>query len=125
MATGRKAFEGKSQATVIGFSTDTPPSLSTRQPLTPPLLDQVCQRCLAKDPDDRWQTAADLRMELQWVMQAAPASLSTPLAGRSPRLWQGVSAALLVALVGAGHERARHARDIRSRKSGGVRGSAS
>ena len=102
MLAGRKAFEGRSHASLIGsILKDTPPPLSTLQPLAPPLLDHIVQRCLAKDPDERWQSAADLRIELVWVTHAAPAPASTAVARRSPRLWQSVSAALLVALLGA------------------------
>ena len=102
MLTGRKAFEGKSQASLIGsILKDTPPPLSALQPLAPPLLDRIVQRCLSKDPDERWQSAADLKIELQWVTHSAVAPASTALASRSPRLWQWTSAALLVALLGA------------------------
>jgi len=44
-----------------------PPPLSTVQPLAPPTLDRIVTTCLAKDPDDRWQTARDLLRELIWV----------------------------------------------------------
>ena len=58
MATGKKAFEGKSQASVIATILETdPPPMSSLQPMTPPALDRVVKRCLAKDPDERWQTA--------------------------------------------------------------------
>src|SRR6202043_631765 len=59
MAPGKKAFEGKSQASVISaiMSSD-PAPISTLQPMTPPTLDRVVKTCLAKDPDERWQTAA-------------------------------------------------------------------
>jgi len=68
MATSRQAFEGKSQASVIAAILEQPPAaISTLQPLAPRLLDHVVVRCLAKDPDDRWQTASDLKRELQWV----------------------------------------------------------
>ena len=58
MATGRKTFEGKSQASLIAAILDRdPPPLSSLQPATPAHLDHVVQRCLAKAPDDRWQAA--------------------------------------------------------------------
>ena len=68
MLTGRKAFEGKSQASVMGAIMHAePPAITTIQPLIPPALDRIVKTCLAKDPDDRWQTARDLSRELQWI----------------------------------------------------------
>ena len=68
--TGRKAFTGKTQASLLGaILKDEPPPIATLQPLTPPALEHVVKTCLAKDPDDRWQTAGDLRRQLQWVVE--------------------------------------------------------
>src|SRR5246127_4793777 len=70
MATGKKAFEGKSQASVIGAILETdPPLMSSLQPMTPPALDRVVKTCLAKEPDGRWQTASDLCGELKWIAE--------------------------------------------------------
>jgi eukaryotic-like serine/threonine-protein kinase len=70
MATGRRAFEGKSQASVIGaILKEDPPPISSLQPMAPPALDRVVRACLAKDPDERWQTAHDLTRELSWVAE--------------------------------------------------------
>ena len=72
MATGRRAFEGKTAATVIGAILHTnPPPVSALQPLAPPGLDRLVSHCLAKDPDDRWQTARDLMHELKWIADHA------------------------------------------------------
>jgi serine/threonine protein kinase len=61
MVTGQRAFEGKSQASLIGaILKDDPKPLSTPLPMTPPPLDRLMRRCLAKDPDERWQSAGDL-----------------------------------------------------------------
>jgi Tol biopolymer transport system component len=66
--TGHKAFESKSQASLISaIMAGTPPPISSVQPMTPPALERVIQKCLAKDPDDRWQTAQDLSAELKWI----------------------------------------------------------
>src|SRR5579864_9387740 len=68
MATGKKAFEGKTQASLIAKILETdPPPLSSLQPMTPPALDRVVKRCLAKEPDDRWQSARDLEQDLKWI----------------------------------------------------------
>ena len=68
MLTGKKAFEGKSQASLIGAIMHAEPAaISSSLPLTPPALDRLVKTCLAKEPDDRWQSARDLRRELQWV----------------------------------------------------------
>ena len=68
MLTGKKAFEGKSQASLIGAIMHAEPAaISASQPLTPPALDRIVKVCLAKEPDDRWQSARDLFHELQWV----------------------------------------------------------
>jgi len=72
MATGQKPFEGKSQASVISaiMSTD-PPILSTVQAMAPWALDHVVKTCLAKDPEERWQTAHDVLVELKWIQSGA------------------------------------------------------
>ena len=57
MATGKKAFEGKSHASLISaIMSSEPAPISSLQPMTPPALDRVVKKCLAKEPDDRWQT---------------------------------------------------------------------
>ncbi|HEY4579945.1 MAG TPA: serine/threonine-protein kinase, partial [Candidatus Acidoferrales bacterium] len=61
MATGKRAFEGKSSASVLGaIMVSEPPPMSSLQPMTPPALERVVKRCLAKDRDERWQSAYDL-----------------------------------------------------------------
>jgi serine/threonine protein kinase len=70
MATGQKAFMGASQASLIGAILHTEPRpISTIQPMTPPALDRVVKTCLAKDPEDRFQAAHDVRLELQWTAE--------------------------------------------------------
>jgi Tol biopolymer transport system component/serine/threonine protein kinase len=68
MLTGKRAFEGKSRAVLMAaIMTAEPDPLLAAQPLAPPSLDHVLKRCLAKDPDDRWQTTHDLLLQLRWV----------------------------------------------------------
>jgi serine/threonine-protein kinase len=68
MLTGRKAFTGKSQASLISaIMSGEPQPMEALQPLTPPGLEHVVNRCLAKDPVRRWQVAADVARELEWI----------------------------------------------------------
>ncbi|MBU0984513.1 MAG: serine/threonine-protein kinase, partial [candidate division Zixibacteria bacterium] len=71
MTTGKRAFEGGSQATLIAAIIEREPtSLSVVIPSTPPLFERLVKKCLAKDPQNRWQSAADLSDELRWISQA-------------------------------------------------------
>jgi serine/threonine protein kinase len=68
MLTGKKAFEGKSQASLIAAILEKDPvPMNEIQPMTPPALDRIVRKCLEKDPDQRWQSAADLASELKWL----------------------------------------------------------
>ena len=104
MATSRRAFEAKTQASLIAKILETDvPAVSTLAPLTPPALDHVVQRCLAKEPGDRWQTVHDLRMELQWI-QALGSRSDVSAAATLPRkrtiwLWCAVAAVVGAALA--------------------------
>jgi serine/threonine protein kinase len=70
MVTGKRTFEGKTQASIVGqiLAVD-PPSVSTLRPQTPPGLDRVIRLCLDKDPDERIQTAHDLKLQLQAIAE--------------------------------------------------------
>jgi Tol biopolymer transport system component len=82
MTTGKKAFAGKSQASLIAKILETePPPISLLQPMTPPALDRVVKKCLAKEPDQRWQTASDLCGEMKWIAEGgSQAVVSAPIA---------------------------------------------
>jgi serine/threonine protein kinase len=84
MTTGRKAFEGRSQAVLIGsIMNHEPPAASSISPLVPPALDQLIRACLAKDPEERIQTAHDVRLQLQWIQQGgSQAGVPAPVAAR-------------------------------------------
>jgi serine/threonine protein kinase len=72
MTTGRRPFDGDSAASVIGaILKDTPPSITSRQPHAPPLVDHIVVRCLRKEPDDRWQSARDVKFELESVRDSS------------------------------------------------------
>ena len=70
MVTGKKAFEGKSQASLVGaIMNSEPQSMSALEALTPPAFDYVVRTALAKDPDDRWQAAHDLMGQIKWIVE--------------------------------------------------------
>jgi Tol biopolymer transport system component len=105
MATGRKAFEGKSQASVIAAILAAEPTpLSVLQPAAPPAIDQVVRSCLAKDPDERGQSMHDVLLQLKWaagsVSQAGvPAPVLPRRANRERLLWISATAVLFVAAL--------------------------
>ncbi len=106
MVTGSKAFNGNTHASLVSsILRDEPRPLRELQPLTPPLLDHIVSRCLAKDPDERWQGASDLSRELQWIHQAAAVSGGTVPAvvrGRfRERAVIGIGAALAGLILGS------------------------
>ncbi len=104
MATGQKAFSGKSQASLIASILEREPApISTIQPMAPPALDRVVKTCLAKDPEERWQTAHDVALQLRWIAEGgSQAGVPAPVAARRrsrERLW--MSAAALFAAAAA------------------------
>ncbi len=85
MATGKAPFQGKSRASLIAaILTADPPPITQLQPMSPPALDRLVKKCLAKDPEDRWQSASDLASELQWLAQSG--SQAGAVATSSPSL---------------------------------------
>jgi len=108
MITGKKAFEGKTRASLIGaILKDEPPRVSQVQPVAPPALDRIVATCLAKEPDDRWQTARDLHRELKWVAEnpagaVAPTAVSALPSSPAPsrlRTIAGVAGGLAVGIA--------------------------
>jgi len=70
MATGKKAFAGQTQASVMAKILESdPPPMASLQPMTPPALDRVVRKCLAKQQEKRWQDASDLCDELKWIAE--------------------------------------------------------
>ncbi len=106
MLTGQKAFTGKSQASLIGAIMHAEPRpVSTLQPLTPPALDRIVQKCLAKDPDERWQSAKDLHDELKWISSSKIVATPEPTvrgAGIRVHLAWLTTTVVTAALVGIG-----------------------
>ena len=102
MLTGQRAFEGKSQLSAASAILEREPTpISSIKPMTPPALDHAIRRCLAKDGEERWQTARDLKLELRWIVEGGsqagvPALLTSH---RKVRERLGWAAATLLALV--------------------------
>jgi len=75
MLTGRKAFEGKTRASLLGsILKDDPPRVSAQQPTASTSLDRIVATCLAKDPDDRYQSARDLLRDVKWIAAGGDAA---------------------------------------------------
>jgi eukaryotic-like serine/threonine-protein kinase len=105
MATGQKAFSGSSQASLISaIMSSQPQPISKITPMTPRAFDRVVSTCLAKDPDARWQSAADVARQLEWTEEDAGTSpsvapISTRKRGRERLAWLVAAAAVIAAVV--------------------------
>ncbi len=78
MATSRRAFDGKTKTSLIAAIVSSEPKpIRDLQPLTPPAFEHVVEKCLAKDPDQRWQSASDVASELEWISGASTIEQST------------------------------------------------
>jgi serine/threonine protein kinase/Tol biopolymer transport system component len=104
MVTGARAFEGKNRALLIAaIATLELDPISKTQRAAPPALDHVAQRCLAKDPEDRWQTAHDLAVQLKWIASGGVASTQPATDVKSnKKMSLFIAAALVLLAVTAG-----------------------
>ena len=107
MITGKRAFDGKSQLSVLAAILDKEPeALSALQPNAPPALDNVVKNCLQKNPEERFQTAHDVKLQLKWIGEGRASSTSFPAVAAPPARknlgWIAgiVGAAVLAALAG-------------------------
>ena len=114
MATGRKAFEGSNQASLIAsILTYQPPAVSSarRDGDLPPGLDHVIERCLAKSPVDRWQTARDVKLELEWIADGRSQAMRLPPRSRRPTrepiAWAVAGLAIVAATITATRQSVR------------------
>ena len=105
--TGRRAFEGKTQLSVVSAILERDPvPMTSRQLTTPPALEHAIRRCLAKDPDHRWQSSRDLANELTWIAED-PSARASADSGRNARgkrehfIWLAGIAVVLTALAAA------------------------
>jgi len=106
MATGQRAFEASGRASLIAAIVEREPApISSVQPLVPPALERIVSVCLRKDPAERWQTAHDVKLGLEWAAQAGsaagiPAPVTVKRKNRERLAWT-TAAVLLVACVAA------------------------
>jgi eukaryotic-like serine/threonine-protein kinase len=104
MITGRRSFVGSSSASlIVAVMSTNPPPVSTIQPMASPALDRLVRKCLAKSPDDRWQSAGDLLSELEWITESGsnagiPAPVVAKRRNRERLAWlaAAIAAVLLV-----------------------------
>ena len=102
MATGKRPFEGKSQISLASSILEKDPEpISVLKPVTPPAFEHVVTTCLQKNPEDRFQTAQDIKLELQWIA-AGKAQAVAPTSSSHQRERIGWATALAAALVLAG-----------------------
>jgi Tol biopolymer transport system component/tRNA A-37 threonylcarbamoyl transferase component Bud32 len=108
IATGKRAFEGKTAASAMAAVLErSPDAISLLQPTAPAGLDHVVQGCLAKDPDERWQSAGDIARELRWVASGGsePGTVAPAPVEKSSRnhlVWGAVVMLLLAVLAWTG-----------------------
>ncbi len=92
MLTGHRAFEGKSQLSVASAILEKEPApVSAAKPMTPPALDHAVNKCLAKLPDERWQSASDLASELKWIAESGSQAGEAVRVPAGRRKWQRAS----------------------------------
>jgi serine/threonine protein kinase/Tol biopolymer transport system component len=108
MITGKRAFDGRSQLSVLAAILDKEPEpMAALQPNAPPALDNAVKNCLQKNPEERFQTAHDVKLQLKWIGESRGSPTSIPVATvppvrRNPLGWIAAifAASLLAALAG-------------------------
>jgi serine/threonine protein kinase len=102
MATGKRPFEGKSQILLASSILEKEPEpISAIKPSTPPAFEHVLTTCLQKNPEDRFQTAHDIKLELQWIAaeRSSPVATASPQAPSNTRERLGWAIAMVIAVV--------------------------
>src|SRR6266404_3317821 len=102
MATGKRAFEGKTQASIVGqiLAMD-PPPISTIQPTMPPALSRLVSTCLAKDPSERFETIHDVKLRLAEIAEAPAVATPTaaPVLGINRPVWLATAGVAFVLAI--------------------------
>jgi serine/threonine protein kinase len=89
MSTGRRAFQGSSKAQLMAsIISSEPPAISTIQPMAPSALERTIRKCLAKDADDRWQSAHDVASELRWISESTTSAATVTAIPRPRKILQ-------------------------------------
>src|SRR5262249_2523897 len=100
MLTGQRAFEGKTQLSVASAILEKEPApIAVVKPMTPAVLDHAVRKCLAKLPDDRWQSASDLASELKWMGESGSHPSLAIVVPAHRKGWDRVSKPLAVLLL--------------------------
>jgi Tol biopolymer transport system component len=107
MITGKRAFSGQSQISVASAILEKDPDpITASRPLSPPALEYVVRNCLAKDPDGRFQTAHDVKLQLKWIMEGGSQALAAASVRAGRSRWQRagwlLAAAFFVLMIAAG-----------------------
>ncbi|MGC1617728.1 MAG: protein kinase [Candidatus Acidiferrum sp.] len=97
--TGQRAFQGKSQLSVASAILEKDPSpISSLKPMTPPALEHAIRRCLAKDREERWQTARDLALEFRWIAEMGTQAGIPASAEETRKSWRWIALSALILL---------------------------
>jgi Tol biopolymer transport system component len=104
MATGKRAFEGKTAASAMAAVMEREPApISSVRPMTPPSFDRLVKICLSKDPDDRWQTAHDVKVQLKQIAETGSEVVAPAVAvarRQHSNVWAWGLAAILGVIAG-------------------------
>ena len=116
MLTGKRAFEGKTKASLIASILDREPiPVTTLQPVTPPALEHVITTCLEKDPEARWQTAHDIWLQLKWIDRAGSGAGAPAVTARRRRIHERSAWAIAVlGLIAAAAVAAWHVKTLQA-----------
>jgi eukaryotic-like serine/threonine-protein kinase len=105
MATGKRPFDAKSQIGLLAAILEKEPEpISPSHPTMVPALEHVIQRAMEKNPEDRWQSAADIRGELKWIAEAgsragAPVPIRARRIGRERLAWMATAVMAVAAVL--------------------------